>query len=77
MKTDNFKIFHNYTGGLPIGELPDAVTHKSFLDSHLFDIVEPRHPCAGGLTIEDVQRRLALLVHYVNVRHSGSSLTIK
>jgi hypothetical protein len=28
-------------------------------DSHLFDIVEPRHPCAGGLTIEDVQRRLA------------------
>ncbi|KAI9769765.1 MAG: late secretory pathway protein avl9 [Geoglossum simile] len=44
MKTDNFKIFHNYT------------------DSHLFDIVEPRHPCAGGLTIEDVQRRLALQV---------------
>ncbi|KAH0551250.1 hypothetical protein GP486_007452, partial [Trichoglossum hirsutum] len=41
MRTDNFKIFHNYT------------------DSHLFDIVEPRHPCAGGLTIEDVQRRLA------------------
>ena len=30
-----------------------------FTDSHLFDIVEPRHPCAGGLTIEDVQRRLA------------------
>ncbi|KAK5132504.1 hypothetical protein LTR08_008888 [Meristemomyces frigidus] len=28
-------------------------------DSHLFDIVEPRHPNAGGLTIEDVQRRLA------------------
>ena len=28
-------------------------------DSLLFDIVEPRHPCAGGLTIEDVQRRLA------------------
>jgi len=28
-------------------------------DSHLFDIVEPRHPCAGGLTVEDVQRRLA------------------
>jgi len=28
-------------------------------DSHLFDVVEPRHPCAGGLTIEDVQRRLA------------------
>ena len=32
---------------------------NTFTDSHLFDIVEPRHPCAGGLTIEDVQRRLA------------------
>ena len=31
-------------------------------DSQLFDIVEPRHPCAGGLTIEDVQRRLATQV---------------
>lgn len=31
-------------------------------DDHLFDIVEPRHPCAGGLTIEDVQRRLAAQV---------------
>lgn len=30
-----------------------------FTDSHLFDIVEPKHPCAGGLTIDDVQRRLA------------------
>lgn len=27
-------------------------------DSLLFDIVEPKHPCAGGLTMEDVQRRL-------------------
>ncbi|KAL9077944.1 MAG: hypothetical protein Q9157_003126 [Trypethelium eluteriae] len=32
---------------------------NKYTDSHLFDIVEPRHPCAGGLTIEDVQRRLA------------------
>lgn len=31
-------------------------------DSHLFDIVEPKHPCAGGITIEDVQRRLAAQV---------------
>jgi DNA-binding transcriptional MerR regulator len=30
-------------------------------DSHLFDIVEPRHICAGGLTIDDVQRRIAQL----------------
>ncbi|OIW28419.1 hypothetical protein CONLIGDRAFT_558642, partial [Coniochaeta ligniaria NRRL 30616] len=28
-------------------------------DGHLFDIVEPRHPCAGGLTVDDVQRRIA------------------
>lgn len=28
-------------------------------ESNLFDIVEPRHPCAGGLTIDDVQRRIA------------------
>ncbi|KAI1176771.1 transport protein Avl9-domain-containing protein [Nemania sp. FL0916] len=27
-------------------------------DSHLFDIVEPRHPCAGGLSIDDIQRRI-------------------
>ncbi|KAI5866766.1 transporter Avl9 [Durotheca rogersii] len=30
----------------------------SHTDSHLFDIVEPRHPCAGGLSIDDVQRRI-------------------
>jgi hypothetical protein len=30
-----------------------------FTDSHLFDVVEPKHPCAGGLTIDDVQRRIA------------------
>jgi len=33
-----------------------------FTDSHIFDIVEPNHPCTGGLTIEDVQRRLAAQV---------------
>lgn len=27
-------------------------------DSLLFDIVEPKHPCAGGLTVDDVQRRI-------------------
>jgi len=31
---------------------------NSHTDSHLFDIVEPKHPCAGGLTIDDVQRRI-------------------
>ncbi|KAL9632527.1 MAG: hypothetical protein Q9204_003751 [Flavoplaca sp. TL-2023a] len=27
-------------------------------DPHLFDIVEPRHPTAGAMTVEDVQRRI-------------------
>ena len=31
-------------------------------DSPLFDIVEPRHPTAGGLNIEDVQRRVGAAV---------------
>jgi hypothetical protein len=43
-------------------------------DSHLFDVVEPRHPCAGGLTIEDVQRRLAAQVSelHLDERWRGS-----
>lgn len=28
-------------------------------DSNLFAVSEPKHPCAGGLTIDDVQRRVA------------------
>lgn len=32
---------------------------NKFTDSHLFDIVDPKHPCSGGLSVEDVQRRLA------------------
>ena len=28
-------------------------------DALLFSIVEPRHPCSGGLGIDDIQRRLA------------------
>lgn len=31
----------------------------SHSDSHLFDIVEPRHPTAGNLTFDDIQRRVA------------------
>ncbi len=27
-------------------------------DSSLFDIIEPKHPCAGGLTMDDIQRRI-------------------
>ncbi|KAK2590105.1 hypothetical protein QQS21_012212 [Conoideocrella luteorostrata] len=28
-------------------------------DTNLFAVSEPKHPCAGGLTIEDIQRRVA------------------
>jgi hypothetical protein len=41
-------------------------------DSHLFDIIEPQHPCAGGLTIEDIQRRLAQCVSLILVLLSAA-----
>lgn len=56
--------------GDPAGEFSNDYIHAwmatenfriwhRFTDSHLFDIVDPKHPCSGGLSIEDVQRRLA------------------
>ncbi|MCJ1351719.1 MAG: late secretory pathway protein avl9 [Icmadophila ericetorum] len=30
-----------------------------FTDSNIFDIVEPKHPTAGGLSIDDINRRIA------------------
>ena len=36
-------------------------------DSHLFDIVDPRHPTAGNLSFEDIQRRLALQIHTLHL----------
>ncbi|PGH32780.1 hypothetical protein GX50_04434 [[Emmonsia] crescens] len=36
-----------------------ALFYRLTSDSLLFSIVEPRHPCAGGLGIDDIQRRLA------------------
>ena len=35
-----------------------ALFTKLTSGSALFDVVEPRHPTAGGLSVEDVQRRL-------------------
>lgn len=32
---------------------------NSKTDSHLFDIVDPKHICAGGLSIDDVSRRVS------------------
>ncbi|KAI6244792.1 Late secretory pathway protein AVL9 [Erysiphe necator] len=31
---------------------------NSFTDNRLFDVVEPKHPCTGSLTIEDVKARM-------------------
>lgn len=36
-------------------------------DSHLFDIVEPRHPTSGNLSLEDIQRRLALQIQTLHL----------
>ncbi|KAI9374975.1 transport protein Avl9-domain-containing protein [Aspergillus egyptiacus] len=36
-----------------------AVFQRLTSDALLFSIAEPRHPCAGGLTIDDVQRRIS------------------
>lgn len=51
---------------------------SKFTDTHLFDIVEPRHPCAGGLTIEDVQRRVAAQIRDLGlderISHSREAL---
>ncbi|MCJ1278497.1 late secretory pathway protein avl9 [Puttea exsequens] len=36
-------------------------------DSHLFDIVDPRHPTAGNLSFEDIQRRFALQIQTLHL----------
>lgn len=36
-------------------------------DTNLFDIVEPRHPTAGNLSFEDIQRRLNLQIQVLNL----------
>lgn len=43
-------------------------------DSHLFDIVEPRHPTSGNLSFDDIQRRLALQIQTLHLdEHLASS----
>lgn len=36
-------------------------------DRHLFEIVEPRHPTAGNLSFEDIQRRFALQIQTLHL----------
>lgn len=60
METHNFKIFQKFSG-LSVVYI-DMFNRLTIIDSHLFDIIEPKHPCAGGLTIDDVQRRVTQYV---------------
>ena len=56
---------------------PDFLTHwqqtssftlfNTHTDSHLFDIVEPRHPTAGNLSFEDIQRRFAMQIQTLHL----------
>ena len=39
----------------------------SHTDSDLFNIVEPRHPTAGNLSFEDIQRRFALQIQTLHL----------
>lgn len=36
-------------------------------ESHLFDVVEPRHPTAGNLNFDDIQRRVAMQVQTLHL----------
>ena len=36
-------------------------------DPHIFEIVEPRHPTAGNLSLEDIQRRFALQIQTLHL----------
>ncbi|KAK5949320.1 hypothetical protein OHC33_009673 [Knufia fluminis] len=41
--------------------------HNLTSDAGIFDIVEPRHPTAGGLNIEDVQRRVGAAMQELHI----------
>lgn len=36
-------------------------------DANIFDIVEPKHPCAGAMTMDDLQRRFAAQVQELHL----------
>lgn len=42
-------------------------------DSHLFDIVEPRHPTAGNLSFDDIQRRLTMQIQTLHLEERLAS----
>lgn len=53
---------------------PSFALFDAHTDSHLFDIVEPRHPTAGNLSFDDIQRRLAqqLQAYHLDERFANS-----
>ncbi|KAL8737299.1 MAG: hypothetical protein Q9181_001823 [Wetmoreana brouardii] len=46
---------------------PSYALFNRSTDAHLFDIVEPRHPTAGNLSIEDIQRRITQQIHTLHL----------
>ena len=62
-KTENYRIFQKFTGkthrlGVTVHLLIIDIT-----DSELFDLVPPKHVMAGGLTMDDVSRRISQFVY--------------
>lgn len=49
------------------GQTSSFALFNTHTDSHLFDIIEPRHPTAGSLSFEDIQRRLAIQIQTLHL----------
>jgi len=48
-------------------QAPSFTLFTTHTDSHLFDIVEPKHPTAGNLSFEDIQRRISLQIQTLHL----------
>jgi hypothetical protein len=46
---------------------PSYALFNAHTDTHLFDIVEPRHPTAGNLSFDDIHRRLATQIQTLHL----------
>lgn len=48
-------------------QTPSFNLFNNHTDTHLFDIVDPRHPTAGNLSFEDIQRRVAIQIQTLHL----------
>ena len=69
MRTENFRIFQKFTGNpSPLASVEVRALMSSNQDPEIpFDLVPPKHLMAGGLTVEDVQRRIAQYVVHLSL----------